>query len=246
MKVSVIHHSLDLLLRLIDTTTGYEAEERDVHFYEDEKEIFPMRRGTGCYVFINYERKDQRIRVRAYGYESTTVDINYENMDSVVPVKEVFLIPSENLSKGEPVISFAGRLPKISEIEAVSLEPSGCTISSYDERKRIIKMFKTKQTAMENLYYGLVNTEKNSYEKFIVEKEISDNSIKIREALKEEFSINSPIARIIFGSVTEDGAYLLRVRDNRKELKYIIRYVVGGKENFQEIDFRNPEKTTLE
>ena len=39
MKAAIIHHRLDLLIRLLDTTTGYEVRERDVHFYEDEKEL---------------------------------------------------------------------------------------------------------------------------------------------------------------------------------------------------------------
>ena len=246
MKASVIRHSLDLLIRLIDTTNGYPIGERDVHFYEDEKEIFPRARGAGNYVFINYERKDRRLRVKAYGYEPIAVDIIYENMDSVVPVREIFLIPSENLSRGEPVISFTGTLSGISEIEAVSLETSGCTINSYDERKRLIKMFKTRQTNLENLYYGLINLEKMNYEKFVVEKEMPDCILKIRESLKEGFSINSPIARIVFGMVDEKGNYCLRIRDDRENLKYIIRYVVSGKENFREIDFRKPEETILE
>ncbi|MBR5578964.1 MAG: hypothetical protein IKW28_08225 [Lachnospiraceae bacterium] len=246
MKASVIHHSLDLLVRLIDTTNGYPIGERDVHFYEDEKELFPRARGVGNYVFINYERKNRRIMVKTYGYEPITVDINYENMDSVVPVREIFLIPSENLSRGGPVISFTGTLSGISEIEAVSLEPSGCTINSYDERKRLIKMFKTRQTNLENLYYGLINMEKMNYEKFVVEKEMPDCILKIREPLKEGFSINSPIARIVFGMVDERGNYCLRIRDDRENLKYIIRYVVSGKENFREIDFRKPEETILE
>lgn len=246
MKASIIHHSLDLLLRLIDTTTGYQIGERDVHFYEDEKEIFPKARGAGNYVFINYERKNRRLMVKVYGYEKITVDINYEDMDSVVPVREIFLIPSENLSKGDPVISFTGKLSGISEIEAVSLEISGCTIHSYDERKRMVKMFKTRQTNLENLYYGLINMEKMTYEKLVVEKEMPDCILKIREPLKEGFSINAPIARIVFGMVDREGNYCLRIRDDRETLKYIIRYVVSGKENFREIDFRKPEETILE
>lgn len=246
MKAAIIHHRLDLLIRLLDTTTGYEVRERDVHFKEDEKELFPLYRGDGMYAFIDFERRDRTLKISAYGYEEIKVGICYDDMDSAIPVREIFLIPSESISKGEPVISFMGQLSGISHLEAVSLEPSGCSISSFDERKRIMKLFKTRQNNMENLYYGLIHIEDNTYERFAVEKELPDCSLKIKEPLKEEFFVNSPIARIIFGMVKEDGTYCLRVRDNREKLFYILRYEVEGEIKFRTLDFRNPEKTVLE
>lgn len=246
MKAAIIHHRLDLLIRLLDTTTGYEVRERDVHFYEDEKELFPLYRGDGIYAFVNFERINRKFRVRAYGYEEIKVSICYENMDSAIPTQEIFLIPSEDISKGEPVISFTGKLSGISHLEAVSLEPSHCSINSFDERKRIMKLFKTRQSNMENRYYGLIHMEEQTYERFEVEKELVDSGLKIKEPLVESFSVNSPIARIIFGMVKEDGSYCIRVRDNRDYLIYLLRYVVGGEVKFRILDFRKPEKTILE
>lgn len=246
MKAVIIHHRLDLLIRLLDTTTGYEVRERDVHFYEDDKEVFPLYRGEGMYAFINFERIDRKFKVKVYGYEEIMVSISYENMDSAVPIQEIFLIPLEDIAKGEPMISFTGKLSGISHLEAVSLESSHCSINSFDERKRIMKLFKTRQTNMESLYYGLIHREKQTYERFEVEKELPDSRLKIKEPLSEEFSVNSPIARIIFGMVKEDGSYCIRVRDNREYLIYLLRYVVEGEVKFRVLDFRKPENTILE
>ena len=245
MKASVIHHSLDLLIRLIDTTTGFEIEEKDVHFYEDDKELFPRRKGNGMYIFINQNRFDFWCKIKVYGYEPATVKICYEDMDSKIPIREIFLIPSENGSRGQPVISFTGRLPGISAIEAVSLENSGISISEFDERKRIVKLFRTRQQNIENLYYGLVHMESQTYEKLEVEKNLPGPAIKIKEPLKEKFFINSPIVRVIFGVVDESGSYCIRVRDNRDELKFIIRYIVDGEVRFQTINFKNLEEEQL-
>lgn len=246
MKASVIHHSLDLLIRLIDTTTGFEIEEKDVHFYEDDKELFPRRKGLGMYIFINQPRFDFECKIKVYGYEPAAVKICYEDMDSMIPIREIFLIPSENGSRGEPVISFTGRLPGISAIEAVGLENTGISISEFDERKRIMKLFRTRQQNTENLYYGLVHMESQTYEKLEVEKTLPGPALKIKEPLKEKFSINSPIARVIFGSADQDGNYLIRVRDNREDLRFIVRYIVNGEVRFRTVNFKSPEERQLD
>lgn len=245
MEASVIHHRLDLLLKLIDTTTGYEIEERDVHFYEDEKEIFPLFRGGGTYVFINFERTDRVFRIKAYGFEPAETEICYETIDSCIPIKEVFLIPSENMVKLQPVLTFSGKLPGISSIEAVCLEPSNACICEFDAKKRRIKLFRTLRMNTENIYYGLIHLERQTYEKFEVVKALPDSCMEIREPLKEEFSVNSPVARIVFGQAGKDGSYFLRVRDDREELNYLVRYVVNDEVRFQTIDFHRTDGTKL-
>ena len=48
--------------------------------------------------------------------------------------------------------------------------------------------------------------------------------------------------RIIFGRVSEDGEYVLKVRDSGGNLTYLVRYEVGDEVRFQEIDFNSEEK----
>ena len=63
MDASVISFQLDLLVRLIDTTTGAELEEQNVRFYRDEKQVRPVPRGSGNYVFMNCGREDGTLEV---------------------------------------------------------------------------------------------------------------------------------------------------------------------------------------
>ena len=58
MNASVIRFRLDLLVRLIDTTTGGSVEERNVRFFRDGKVVRPATRGGGNYVFLNCGRMD--------------------------------------------------------------------------------------------------------------------------------------------------------------------------------------------
>jgi hypothetical protein len=48
--------------------------------------------------------------------------------------------------------------------------------------------------------------------------------------------------RVIFGSVSEDGEYLIRVRDSGEGLRYMLRYEVGDEVRFMETDFKGEEK----
>ena len=245
MSASIIHCRLDLLVRLIDTTTGAVVEERNVQFLKDGEAVRPVPRGSGNYVFVNCGRKDGLLEVKAQGYELCRDMLAYQNLDSNLPVKEMFLIPSENMAKGQPIITLSGKLPGLETLQAVNLSSTCCCISEFDERKRIMKLFKKQRFEMDDLYYALINTERQTYEPFTVVKEISENSVKISQPLKQPFSVNAPIARIVFGMVTPQGDYCIRVRDDSKRLIYLIRYVAKGKEKFKMADFHNLEGAAL-
>ena len=69
--------------------------------------------------------------------------------------------------------------------------------------------------------------------------------MKIDHPLKEPFSVNAPISRIIFGNVTAEGDYCIRVRDDRERLVHLVRYVVEDEARFRMVDFRRPESGLL-
>ena len=94
---------------------------------------------------------------------------------------------------------------------------------------------------MEETAYGLIHADKMTFEAFDVEKVVSPVSLKLRETLQEEFRENAPIMRIVHGRTDAQGNYLLRVRDDGTNLKYLVRYVVSGKPQFQVVDFHQPE-----
>lgn len=246
MDASVISFQLDLLVRLIDTTTGAELEEQNVRFYRDEKQVRPVPRGSGNYVFMNCGREDGTLEVIAYGYEPCQVPVEYEMLDRQLPVKEVFLIPSESAAGLQPIITFSGQLPGLESVQAVNLGSTCCCISEFDERRRTMKLFKTHRSGMDDIYYGLIHMDRQTYEPFVVVKELSEASIKISQPLQELFLVNSPIARIIFGKTTPEGDYCIRVRDDSERLIHLVRYVVKGNVKFKIVDFHKLEEVKLE
>ena len=240
MEASTIHHRLDLVLQLIDTTTGTPVEEQDVRFFTEGRQCWPIPRGGGNFVFINTGRSDSTLTLKVFGYEDAVVNVQYEKLDQVVPLLQVFLIPSENLAKGERLCSLTGRLQGLEEIEAVSLAQSNICFSDFNERKCLMKLFLAKgRLSMEYVHYGLIGSDRQHYEHFVVAEEVPPDTVKLKEPLAETFPINSQISRVIYGNVSPDGSYLLRVRDNAELLTYLVRYCVNGEIRFQIVDFHN-------
>ena len=191
-------------------------EEPDVRFFIEGRQCWPIPRGGGNFVFINTGRRDSTLTMKVYGYETAVVDVQYEQLDNVMPLKQVFLIPSEKLAKGERLCSLTGTLQGLEEIEAVSLSQSNLCYSEFNEKKCLLKLF---------LARGRLSME------------VPPNMVKLKEPLTETFTVNSPIARVVFGDVSPDGSYLLRVRDDAQMVRYLVRYRVNGEYRFQTVDF---------
>lgn len=247
MEASTIHHRLDLVVQLVDTTTGATADERDVQFYIDGRQCWPIPRGGGNFVFINTGRRDNTLTMKVYGYEDVTVNVQYDKLDTVVPLKQVFLIPSEKLANGDNLRSLTGNLQGLEEIEAVSLSQSNLCYSEFNEKKCMLKLFLARgRLSMENVHYGLIGDDRSHYEHFEVAEEVPPNMVRLKSPLTETFTVNSPIARVIFGKVSPDGSYLLRVRDDAQTLEYLVRYRVNGEVRFQVVDFHQCRENELQ
>ncbi|MBQ1880235.1 MAG: hypothetical protein II156_01220 [Lachnospiraceae bacterium] len=244
MAASVFGAKLDLLVRLFDTTTGAQVTERNVVFKRDGIPVRPELRDPGTYVFINTGREDFLMRTEVYGYEVYETRVRYEELDVKIPECDVFLMPSENISRGEKVLSFSGTLPFLKSIEAVCLTRPVCYAKEYNAKTMDLTVFVSSggRVSMSDRYYGMLRADKNGYEKIEVEKNVSIQSVRLAKPVEEEQIANLPVMRVIFGSVSEDGEYLIRVRDSGEGLRYMLRYEVGDEVRFMETDFKGEEK----
>lgn len=237
---ATIHHQLALVVRLIDATTGRGISERDVRFRLDPVKIKPIARGGGTYLFLDVEKEDFTMEVSVYGYEPCEMEIRFSALDSRMPIQEFYLLPLDNLAEGENVLTLRGTMPGIEAIEAVPPSGTTCSIKDYDKRKKIMTVFNPHNARLSDIHYGLVSLDRCSYEPFQVAEEIGARELRLREDLQQPFTINQPIARILYGQVKPDGSYLLKVRDSKNAV-YLVRYVVDGRERFQAVDFHKPE-----
>ncbi len=232
---AIIHHRLDLVLRLLDSVTGRMIEERNVVFLPRTPGIQPLPRGAGVFLFLNTRKEDFDMEIRVQGYEPQEVRVILSEEGSQPKTQEVYLLPLDNPVL-DNILTLRGNLPGIEEIEAVSLTDVNCCIKEFDARKRIMIVLNQRNVRFDHIHYGLIDKERKAYEHFELEKEISPQSVKLKQKLETEFQINQPIVRVIFGRTTEQGDYVLKVA-NDTIAQYLVRFKVDGKVFYQRVDF---------
>lgn len=240
---SMISHRLDLCMNLIDTTTGFKIKESIVEFSFDKAGIpNPINREEGVYLMINSGRENFLMQIKVRGYEPRSYYVDYEKLDSNLPMVEIFLIPSESISGGVSLCTLKGKIPNLQKVSLVIKSDIVARTDAYDERKRILTVFeKGYRLNMEGSPYGLVNEREKTFEFIEVISQPDSDKVKLKQALTGEFLRNAPICRIIFGYVEPDGSYLIRVRDDRSKLNGLIRYDTDSEIRFEEVDFHEVE-----
>jgi len=241
---SVIRHSLDLVLRLIDTTTGRALTGGRIDLLRDGGRLHFERREDSL-LFIDNGREDFDLLVRARGFEERRVRVAYGELDEKMPALELHLIPDGRTESGGPVLTLAGEYPGISSIDAVRAGDAPALMREYDERRRLMKIFNPHHLEMNSVFYGVVDPDGGSYEAIEIEKRLSESEYKLARKPAKELKNNAPVTRMVFGSVVGSGRYLLRVRDDSREAKWLVRCTADGKEAFYPIDFKQPETLAL-
>ena len=248
MEEGVIRCKLDLVIRLTDTTTGMAVSEYSAQFTFNKKPIRPRPGDNGNYILVNSGRENGLMQAEVFGYEPSSAYVDYEQLDENMPMIDLFLIPSENMFPDpQDIFTLSGRLEGLSSLEAVHLGRPSSSTREYDPKRRILTIFMpNRRMNMIHSYYGIANIAQGTFEDITIVSDLGGKRVRLKEPLQEEFSPNSPIFRIIFGKVGEDGSYLLRVRNDGKNQKHLIKYVVNGEVRFKTVDFNRIDETTLD
>lgn len=243
MADASITYRLDLVVRLLDTTTGQPAAQRQVAFLTDGRVINLQERDTGLYILLNHGRNDMRFTVQAKGYLETSVDICYADLSERYPEVEIPLIPEKKPYGWQEFVTIEGVMPGITSLAAVPLQNSSAKAASYLEKKQILKFFIAK--SMEEKSYALVHMDRMEFEEFRIAKRINGLSVKLAAPLNESCRPEEPVARIVRGITEPSGKYLLRIREGTSGMEYLVRYTVDGKTVFKKISLDDPEDWRL-
>ncbi len=247
MEKATIHYTLDLLISLKDSTTGLPVEEKNVRFIRDGKHIVGSARGAGDYVFLNEGRENSLMRIEVYGFEPKNLIVDYEKLDKVLPMIDVFLIPSENTSRGEAILTMKGKLSGLESVEAIHPGRAVTSVRELDVKKCIMTIFSpNRRVNLTDSKYGLFYADSQTFQSIEIAEEMTDKRIRLRKNPEGEFIPNSPLCRILYGQVEEDGSYLFKVRDDGKNLRYLIKYVVDGQTRYKTVDFGEPDIPELD
>ncbi len=234
---SVITRRLDLVIHLIDATTGYAVNESMIQFNTDRDGMTFISRGHGTYILINTGREDFLMHIVVKGYEEAPIAVRYEELDEVMPLKEVFLIPSEKTSSSEDVLFLRGNLPGLQSVSLIETNKVLATTSSYEHKKRLLQLFERGyRLNTEGSSYGIINREARTFEIFDIEELPNESQVKLKKPLQEEFQRNSQIGRIVVGYVYPNGDYLIGVRNDNAKKPAIVRFETD-EVTFMEVDF---------
>ncbi|MCR5453253.1 MAG: hypothetical protein K6F00_11570 [Lachnospiraceae bacterium] len=237
--MATIGFKLDLAMVLVDTTTGRVVTEKGAAFLRNGEAEPPIDKGGGNYIYINKGRENFTLGVKLKGYEDYSGLVDYDKINANLPLFTVFLIPStQGIPKGDPLVSLSGKLSGLTEIEAVRTSRPGYCINEFKPKKGTMSYFSMNGSrSMDGVNYGIVHVEQGDYEPIEVVSNQPDYTVKLKEPILEEFVTNAPICRIIYGSVDEEGNFLLRLRDSADEIPVILRYCVDDQWYFLQGEF---------
>ena len=236
-----IRYTLDLAVRLIDTTTGNPVDEKQAIFQKDGQ-ILTLLNRDGAFILINHGRENMKLSVDVKGYLPVTVDVDYEKLSNRQPEIEVALIPRLKSYGSDDVISIEGDMKGIESITAVQLDNPMAAIGNYIEQKQMLKLFSSKYLGEMN--YAVLHSSLEDFEEFTIARKADKLLLKLRSPLEQKVVPEETVVRLIRGSV-EDDHYILRIRENGKSAEYLIRYVVNGKPTFIRKNLDDPEGRRL-
>lgn len=233
-----ISYQLDLVIAMVDATTGKDVTERNVTFYKNGEVLKPLPRGGSTYILLNNGREDFDLVTKARGYHDTITRIRYETMNEREPLAIVFLIPDQKMSQNISFCEVTGRIPKLSAIEAIGLGKPRCCINEYNVRRQEMTVFQMEGSRyLEDVHYGILHAQEDTFEHIEIESNLDVNKMRLKYPLKEPFEVNAPICRIVFGNVEDDGTYRIAMRRESPETPAILRYQKNGDWYYLKCDF---------
>ena len=244
MDKAIITHRLDLVVMLIDTTTGTYIRERNVAFLDEGEKIPFMFKGSGVYILMNSERKNTTFEVVVTGYENAKISVEYGESSKKAPEIFVNLVPKETSYNYAGIITMEGTLKGIESIDAVEYRHHDRLFQNYNPRNNLMTFFGGGELTEQE--YALVLEKESRFVVFKVRRKHESFSVVLKEPLEEGINVGTPIERIIRGAVMSEDRYILRVRDTGQNVTYLVRYVVNGEVKFKKIDFKNDDERTLD
>lgn len=246
-KTLVFTHSLDLALRLVDTTNGRNVQGIGVHVYIDGTLTRFAQKADSVLIFQNLGKRTFQLEVTSPAYEKAEVAVDLDSYGKALPLLEIHLIPSSGYPGGVEFLSLEGVLPGVADLTAIRMGGDNpCLIREFDPRRRLATIFNPHHMLLDRVHYALLDPDRNVYEPFRILGMPDNQKIKIDPVLEMPFKNYFPIKPLVFGRTSPDGSYCLRVRDDGESARWLIRWTENGEAKFKLLDFREQEHPKLE
>ncbi|MDR2132011.1 MAG: hypothetical protein LBP30_01555 [Clostridiales Family XIII bacterium] len=239
---SVITHKLALALRFSDAIDG-RIIENDIQCSIDGKQRRPAPKSGGYFAFLTEDLPEESfdLEVRASGYVPTKKRVLLEAPGIGPPLLNIELIPEENPLLNVNFDTISGKREGLAALDAVRQGENSCFVGSFDARKRRLSVYNPHRLELNRVRYALVDPNGLSYEPFVIEERVAGGAFRIDHPFIASVSEDRPIAPLIGGEVRTDGTYLLRVRNEGADKRWIVRFAEAEGDRFELVDFDNPE-----
>lgn len=245
-KVLSVVHRLELVLRLIDTTSGRNISSAGASVFIDGVPVPFGRKEGGLLVFQNLGKRRFRIRTAPLGWEPLETEVDLDTLPKGLPLLELHLIPRADQAGAAEFLSLEGRLPGIESLAAVRAGENACLIREFDARRRTVKIFNPHHLELDRIHYGLTDPDQGRWEPFRVVAMPDEQTLKTDRVLEMPFKNYFPVSPAVQGRTDGDGNYCLRLRDEGAAARWIVRWSVDGEVRFRTVDFREEPCPRLE
>lgn len=243
MANATFTHSLSLVLRLLDTTTGLPVSFSDITL-EGSRER-PREADIGTLLFIDLPHEDFSLRLHSRRFEDCEIAVRFGELDEKLPLLDVPLVPRAGLYGGEPLLTLEGVCPGITELCAARPGDTSCLFREFEERKRLLTVFNPHLLSLDRPRYALIDVENARCETVRILRRVDDSTLKLDRPLMGSYGNYSPLTAVVEGLVRPDGSYIIRFRDDGSDAKWLLRYVVNGEERFKTADLRSADELVL-
>jgi hypothetical protein len=233
-KAAVVNHRLDLAVRLIDTVAGFTVRSA-VSAEIAGKTVNPRITPDGNILFIGsgQQPEDFQLTLKARGYEPKVLDVKFAEMNPNMPYIETYVIPGNRYMPGFQCISFQGKMPGITGIDAVKIMDSVCRIEDIDSKNAVFTVSNPHSLCLDNVFYAAVNDDFSGYTPLEITEVISSKRFKVRN-VPEHVRLKSIVMPRVMGK-TESGKYLLRLRQETADTVWLVRFVTKKSVTFRKM-----------
>ena len=245
MAGEIVSHRLDLAVRLTHALTGDPVTDDRAMFCRNGKKLILRLSGGTDWIGVDTGRQNFVLGVNVRGFEKVFVPVRYERMDLTMPMLEIPLIPEQTEWNQSFFVTLEGNLDHLEELQAVPLKGGDLHIISYQEEERSVFLYNPHKNILRFSTYAVVNQKTLEFEIVTVTKAMPDGSCHLAQGLKKSIDGRSYFSRLVYGSVSNEGKYRIRIPRSGDEEEWILRYVVNGKEYFQTTDLKEPVSFTV-
>ncbi len=238
MKPDEIIHSLTLLIRLIDCSSGRQIREDNVILYAESGQELKICMREGLILLLNQSRQDTNYTIHVSGYEEGMVPVCYKKLNPELPIQTVYLIPKITGKNRYAYLCLEGKMPHMEYLEGIHLSYTINQLKQYDSETGIFTVFNPNKRFFNQDKYALINTKKQDYHKITMKEVLTPTTFTVWDPPDISFESGMIIAPVMFGRVDSEGQYAFYSKIDSKEQKYLMHFGCKGKQTFLQYDFQ--------